>query len=107
MTVPSGPAERGWLLKRGKVNKAFKKRYFELDDDNILYYESIGGPQKGVIELYGSSRTEIIEVDGHHELLIHTRDRVFKLRSPDNLYSQLRVWDNAIRRAITTAASRA
>lgn len=98
--VPAGPDERGWLLKRGKLNKAFKRRYFELDLDNMMYYEEIGGAQKGVIELRRGSTVTITETDGQHELHVTTRDRVYKLRSPDNLLSQLRIWERAIQRAI-------
>ena len=46
----------GWAMKRGKVNRAWKKRYFVLTRDALSYYKSPGETQpKGSIDVVGIS----------------------------------------------------
>ena len=45
------PTKEGFLSKRGKNFGGWKARYFVLDDLNLRYYESPGGPLLGTIKL--------------------------------------------------------
>lgn len=48
-----GVLHRGWATKRGAVVKNWKKRFFEIREDSLAYFEKEGGALKGEISLPG------------------------------------------------------
>lgn len=68
----------GFLSKKGSINPLFKRRYFRLKDDNLLYYyltEKIDEIPKGNISLLNC--TKIHQQEG--KILIETPGRIYIL----------------------------
>ena len=93
----------GWLLKRGKVNKAFKKRWFRLDASGAIpqmrYYTDVDGEEKGAIDLsLGCKATLCTSPDSVDELHVLAGDcmRTFVLRSEAGYRRHLIEWQQAI-----------
>jgi hypothetical protein len=86
----------GWLLKRGKVNKAFKQRWFRLVGSNLEYYADIEGSCTGVIDISNRASINLIKTSkGISELHIGLADgrRTFVLREDaDSRSASLDTW---------------
>jgi len=94
----------GWLLKRGKLNHSFQKRWFVLKNNELKYYknELQGDKEQGVIILEGCS-VEISPEAKYRkpfafELNSPLQSRVFVMVADNG--AQLQEWMNAIRRAM-------
>jgi len=99
------PPERfGWLEKRGKVHKAFTKRYFVLRNNELKYYKSdkANETSQGKIVLDGCA-VEIVP-EGKYgrkycfELTAPLQNRIFVIVAENG--ASLQEWMNAIRRAM-------
>lgn len=88
----------GWMLKRGKVNKAFKRRWFRLEGLSVSYYESPEAEEpKGSIDISFGTTMELVEVEQQHELHIKSaQGRTFVIRSESNFLRHLVEWRDAI-----------
>eukprot|EP00043_Microstomoeca_roanoka_P001919 m.35366 g.35366 ORF g.35366 m.35366 type:complete len:231 (-) comp11131_c2_seq2:147-839(-) len=89
----------GNLLKRGKINTSFKKRWFELKDTRLAYHSAPYGAEKGHIDLTSSMQIRLVTEDGHLELHLETSNRTFVMRSlkaKSQQEKELREWETAI-----------
>ena len=86
----------GWLLKRGKLMKAFKQRWFRLVGSNIEYYADIEGDCTGTIDISNRATITLLKTSkGIPELHIGLADgsRTFVLRAdPDSRSASLETW---------------
>eukprot|EP00048_Salpingoeca_helianthica_P024294 m.31217 g.31217 ORF g.31217 m.31217 type:complete len:184 (-) comp9297_c0_seq1:419-970(-) len=91
----------GYLLKRGKLNTAFKKRWFVLEGREIKYSKEPGSSELGTISLGGAQVTLTSEND-EFQLNIETLSgRTYVLRGePPNPRSRLENWVQAIEAAL-------
>lgn len=87
----------GILLKRGKLNKAFKMRRFQLKNAQLTYHEPQTLVVKGKISVPDVTDITITEPSEMcPEMQIQTTVRLYTLRSPTNSYNELRQWKDAI-----------
>jgi hypothetical protein len=47
---PEPRSKRGSLMKKGRMRKSWKLRYFEMDEDKVQYFAAEGGALKGQLE---------------------------------------------------------
>ncbi|EGD73177.1 hypothetical protein PTSG_04890 [Salpingoeca rosetta] len=90
----------GYLLKRGKVNTAFKKRWFQIEDGQLSYHKHSFEAPCGFIRLSDIKRVRLLDKQSPPELLLETSARTFVLRSPSDSSSELQAWAAAIDLAI-------
>lgn len=89
----------GWLLKRGKVNKAFKQRWFRLVGSNIEYYADLEGDLAGKIDISNRASIQLVSKGKVPELHIGVGngDRTYILRAdPDARSASLEQWQIAL-----------
>ncbi|EGD73173.1 hypothetical protein PTSG_04886 [Salpingoeca rosetta] len=89
---------QGWLMKRGKVNKAFKKRWFKFKDGCLTYQVQAGAPARGTIPL-SQIESVVISSGAPAELYIQVPGRVYIIRSVDESAWTLRGWLRSIQDA--------
>jgi hypothetical protein len=91
--------QSGWLEKKGRVIKNWKRRWFTLKEDLLEYYDAPGGAKKGDIDI--TKETSVLMRDGSTHLFkfgIKTNDRILELctsSDPDRLQ-----WMDAIHNAV-------
>jgi len=103
-TTDKADEKSGWLLKRGKLNHQFQKRWFVLKNNELKYYknELQGDKEQGVIILEGCS-VEICPEAKYKkpyafELNSPLQSRIFVMVADNSI--QLQEWMNTIRRAM-------
>ena len=77
----------GWLLKKGeRQNDGWKRRWFELKDDKLEYFEKPGSKKKGEIDLQACTAVrESTAWDARpREFEVIARSRTYRLESEDN-----------------------
>ena len=100
--TPRAVEKEGILLKRGKMNTAFKKRWFQLLHGQLSYHKHSFEPPCGVIPVSQLQRVQLLVQQQPPELHLEIPGRVFVIRSPSNAASELRDWGTAIRDAQQT-----
>lgn len=94
----SGPS--GYLLKRGRINTAFKRRWFTLEAaDNALYYSKEPGSEVlGIVPLSGA-QISLLQAEGE-EWEMHVQvmsGRTFVMRcEPPNPRARMEAWVTAM-----------
>lgn len=84
----------GWLWKRGKINTAFRRRYFLLQGSELFYFRNQTDSQpRGVIKL-ANFRLDRAEDEAPYSFRINTRDRVWTIRAEKE--EELEAWMEAI-----------
>ncbi|EDQ92818.1 uncharacterized protein MONBRDRAFT_4861 [Monosiga brevicollis MX1] len=88
----------GYLEKRGKLNKAFKRRWFRIVGLELEYYEDVDGVKKGSVGIAYPCVCHIEDCKGRPELRVRcSRDsRVYALRSESDSLHELNQWKTAI-----------
>uniref|UniRef100_A0A7S2RNJ2 PH domain-containing protein n=1 Tax=Mucochytrium quahogii TaxID=96639 RepID=A0A7S2RNJ2_9STRA len=74
----------GYLMKKGVVNQAYKKRWFVLTTRSLQYYESestSGDNAKGVIELISISKVDVKGDNCRERFNVFTPTRVYHLKA--------------------------
>jgi hypothetical protein len=91
----------GYLMKRGKLNTAFKKRWFVLEGREIKYSKEPGTSELGTISL-GGAQVLLTSENDEFELRIETlAGRTYILRGEaPNPRSRLENWVRAIESAL-------
>ena len=90
---------QGWLLKRGAINKGFKKRWFSFKGDFLEYRVGPGHEPRGKIPLASIDKVTLSTTEPY-ELFLSTPGRVFVIRSADNTRWILEAWQRSISDAI-------
>eukprot|EP00039_Didymoeca_costata_P003745 m.69445 g.69445 ORF g.69445 m.69445 type:complete len:787 (-) comp12056_c0_seq4:2575-4935(-) len=85
----------GWLEKRGKLNKAWKRRWFQLKDARLEYYKSPhhDEPQGAILIAEGSSALKTVEGSSkysHYIEISSVEGRVYYISSFS--LEELRAW---------------
>jgi len=74
----------GFLLKKGVINQAYKKRWFVLTTKSLMYFEDQPGEKdapKGVIPLTVIARVDVKNASNRDYFNVVTPSRVFKLKA--------------------------
>mmetsp|Transcript_37538 Transcript_37538/g.120446 ORF Transcript_37538/g.120446 Transcript_37538/m.120446 type:complete len:263 (+) Transcript_37538:96-884(+) len=99
---------RGWLLKRGRINRAWKRRFFWLQGTSLKYALDQDAPPRGSLELRRTSTVvEAFHDDGSRRVdlgfALHARRRTCYLKSQDAW--QQRAWVAILRCTINYVPS--
>lgn len=91
----------GFLLKRGLVNQAYKKRWFVLTQKSLMYFDQQPGEAdapKGVIPLLLVTAVDVKNDGNRDRLNVRTPTRVFRLKADSVAESE--AWIAAISGAV-------
>lgn len=86
----------GWLMKRGVINKAFRRRWFVLQDSTLTYHVQESGPAKGHIKIAGAA----VEAGQGCRLFVAVAMRTYVLEAPSS--TDRDEWVKAIKSAGAT-----
>ena len=93
---------QGYLLKKGRINRAWKRRFFWLDGHFFQYAVDDTKTARGSIDLRESRVIEALHSDGtrrlNHGFALHSKSRILYLKSLD--VWQQRAWVAILRCAI-------
>ena len=75
--------KKGWLSKKGQYSMdGWKKRWFELTGDRLLYYDKPGGTQKGTVSLDGCHSirySTALDAKPHEFEIVNAEGRIYRL----------------------------
>jgi hypothetical protein len=89
----------GMLTKRGNKLKTWRRRYFELHNNNLCYYVYNGGPRKGEYVL--DANTTVVEnnLRVHGFCLVQHNGRTLYMSADNDVDKEM--WMNGLREVIT------
>ena len=75
--------QQGWLTKQGRIVKNWKRRYFVLSNDKLVYYADAERKQiKGFLNLFQSTIASICHLkDRQHLFCVITQNRELKIQA--------------------------
>lgn len=95
-TAPIANQRAGWLMKRGAINRAFRRRWCVLQDSILTYHVQESGPAKGHIKIKGAA----VEAGQGCRLFVSLAMRTYVLEAPSS--SERDEWVKAIKSAGAT-----
>uniref|UniRef100_A0A7S2TXA9 PH domain-containing protein n=1 Tax=Lotharella oceanica TaxID=641309 RepID=A0A7S2TXA9_9EUKA len=98
--VQTGVAKAGYMYKRGEINSAYKKRYFEVILGELAYFGERGEKMKGLIALKGATLNAKPEDNEENGMQVELKDksRIYYLQTEDA--KSFKEWSAAIAKCI-------